>query len=120
MAEEKIFFDYGGVTVTNMRFIVKPQIFAMSNITSVKASEQEPSRLRPVVLIAAGAFSLLGNVLVGIVLAGIGIGWLLKQKTMYHVMLTTAGGEISALRSDQRQYVEKVVKAVDDAILARG
>jgi hypothetical protein len=120
MAEERIFFDYGGVTVTNMRFIVKPQTFAMSNITSVKASEQKPSRLRPVVLIAAGAFSLLGNVLVGIVLAGIGIAWLLKQTTMYHVMLTTAGGEISALRSEQRQYVEKVVKAVNDAILARG
>ena len=120
MAEEETFFHYDGVTVTNMRFIVEPQTFAMSNITSVKVSEQEPSRLWPVVLIAAGAFSLLGNVLVGIVLAGIGIAWLFNKKTMYHVILTTAGGEISPLRSDQRQYVEKVVKAVNDAIVARG
>ena len=43
--EEKTFFEYEDVKVTNTRFITGGQTFAMSNITSVKAFEKKPERL---------------------------------------------------------------------------
>lgn len=33
--EEKVFFEHGSVKVTNARFVVDAQTFAMSNVTSV-------------------------------------------------------------------------------------
>lgn len=142
MAEEKTFFQYEDVTVTNSRFMVGSQTFAMSNITSVKASEQEPKRFWPIALVVIGVLVLMGSVGVGLAIGGIGVkglaevilgyvgiglaiggigvAWLLKQKTMYHVMLTTAGGETSALSSEQREYITKVVQALNEAIVARG
>lgn len=122
MTEEKTFFQYEDVTVTNSRFMVASQTFAMSNITSVKASKQEPKRFWPIVLIVVGVFALMSNANIWIVvlMVGGGIVWLLLQYTMYHVMLTTAGGETSALSSKQRDYIEKVVQALNEAIVARG
>jgi len=122
MAEEKTFFQYEDVTVTNTRFMVGAQTFAMSNITSVKASKQDPNRLWPIVLIVIGVLAMVGDGSVAVVgiFGGSGVIWLVMQKTMYHVMLTTAGGETSALRSEQKDYIEKVVKALNDAIVSRG
>lgn len=123
MAEEKTFFQYEDVSVTNARFMVASQTFAMSNITSVKASRQDPKRLWPIVLIVIGLLFAVGgsaNMGLGLVIGGLGVAWLLVQKTMYHVMLTTAGGETSALSSKQRDYIEKVVQALNEAIVARG
>lgn len=121
MAEEKTFFQYEDVTVTNSRFMVAAQTFAMSNITSVKASKKEPGRMWPIVLIIVGVLVLAGGGTgAGLIIAGAGVVWLFVQKTMYHVMLTTAGGETSALSSNQREYIEKVVQALNDAIVARG
>jgi len=123
MAEEKTFFQYEDVTVTNARFMVASQTFAMNNITSVKASREDPKRLWPIVLIVVGVLLAVAgstNMAIGLVIGGAGAAWLLLQKTMYHVMLTTAGGETSALSSKEREYIEKVVQALNEAIVARG
>lgn len=37
---EKTFLDEGGVTVTNARFVVPAQTYAMSEITSVKSLDE--------------------------------------------------------------------------------
>ncbi len=121
MAEEKTFFQYEDVSVTNSRFMVAAQTFAMSNITSVKASKNVPNRVGPILLIIVGVLFLAnGATAPGVIIGGAGVAWLLLQKTMYHVMLTTAGGETSALSSKQRDYIEKVVQALNEAIVARG
>lgn len=121
MAEEKTFFNHDNVTVTNARFIVDSQTFAMSNITSVKSSEVAPSRFLPVLLMLIGLLILVGGASVwALAFIGGGVLWLLTQHTVFHVMLTTAGGETSALKSNQREYVQQVVQALNDAIVARG
>jgi hypothetical protein len=119
--EEKTFFQYEDVAVTNTRFVVGPQTFALSNITSVKASRQDPNRLWPV------AFGIVGSILLfnqawgfGLFLIGIAALWWFLQKGSYHVLLTTAGGETTALTSEQHDYIQKVVKALNEAIVARG
>ena len=121
MAEEKTFFQHDDVSVTNARFVVGAETFAMSNITSVKASEKIPSRTWPSILIFVGVVFLFNSMIApALFFGGCGVGWWLLEKPMYHVLLTTAGGETSALRSKQSEYIATVVKALNDAIVHRG
>lgn len=119
--EETVFFESGPVKVTNARFIVGPQTFAMKNITSVRSDEEEPNR---------GIAVLLGLVTLVLFLASQwlwGIGglvftvWAWRQaKPKYHVALHSAGGETKALSSLERTYIEKVVAALNQAIVHGG
>lgn len=43
--EEKTFFEYENVKVTNARFATGGQTYAMNNVISVKTHKQTPSRL---------------------------------------------------------------------------
>ena len=119
--EEKTFFEYEDVKVTNTRFITGAQTFAMSNVTSVKALVNKPNRLWPIILILVGlAIAYSGQYAVGgVVVAGAAL-YLYFQKTIYHVMLNTSGGETSALKTFQLDYITKVVKALNEAIVYRG
>src|SRR5207253_10338894 len=117
---EKTFFDYDGVRVTNARFIVDGQTFAMSNITSVTPLEQKPNRIIPALLILIGVLLAVGRIYGGLLLSVIGIVWWKLQKTVYHVMLHTAGAETSALQTYQKEYLQKVVAALNNAIVYRG
>jgi hypothetical protein len=95
----------------------------MSNVTSVKAHTQKPSRLVLILLLIIGLFFTLSGgtgVLVGLAVAGVAALCLFLQKTTYHVMLTTSGGESSALKTHQLDYITKVVNALNEAIVHRG
>lgn len=118
--DETTFFEYEGVRVTNTRFIVDGQTFAMNNITSVKPLEQNPNRLLPGLLIIIGVLPAINGAYGGLVLSLIGGAWWIMQKTVYHVMLHTAGGETSALKTFQKEYLQRVVTALNNAIVHRG
>ncbi len=119
--DEKTFFEYEDVRVTNSRFMVGSQTFALGNITSVKASEQSPNRLWPVGFAVVGVICLIAQAVpAGIFFLAVGGIWWFLQKSNFHVLLTTAGGETTALTSKQREYIQKVVQALNDAIVARG
>jgi hypothetical protein len=118
--DEKTFFEYEDVKVTNARFISGSQTYAMSNVTSVKAFEQKPKRLGGIVALAIGAAVAVNTPTVGIVIAAAAALYLYLQKTLYHVMLATSGGETSALKTHQREYLQKVVTALNEAIVHRG
>lgn len=120
-AQEQSFFDHGGVKVTNARFIVPSQTYAMSGITSVKFFTEKASWLWPVVsfLIAVIAFGGNGNIWsVGIPLvAGI---LLLQRKPTYHIVLSSASGETRALNNKNKEFIESVISSLNQAIVARG
>lgn len=119
--EEKTFFEHEDVKVTNTRFVSGGQTYAMSNVTSVKSREDEPSRVGPgLILLFCIALFMSENYVGGVIFGAIGLFWLLKQKTTYHVMLSTSSGETSALKTHQIEYVRKVVQALNDAIIYRG
>jgi hypothetical protein len=118
--DETIFFQHEGVRITNTRFIVDGQTFAMNNITSVKPLEKKPNRIWPVLLIVLGVLPALNGAYGGLWLSLGGGIWFALQKTMYHVMLHTSGGETSALKTYQREYLDKVVTALNNAIVHRG
>lgn len=118
--DEKTFFEYGDVKVTNARFISGSQTYAMSNVTSVKAFEEKPKRFWGILALLFGLAMASTNTVVGLLIAGAAAFYLYRQKTVYHVMLATAGGETSALKTHQREYLDKVVAALNEAIVHRG
>lgn len=118
---EKTFFDYDGVKVTNARFVVDGQTFAMSNITSVSSVEETPGRVGPCIVGLLGAAMCASkNYGVGLLFIAAAAFWLWRQKSKFHVVLRTSGGENRALTSKQRNYVEQVVAALNEAIVHRG
>jgi hypothetical protein len=117
---EQTFFEYEDVKVTNARFISGSQTYAMSNVTSVKAFEQKPKRLLGICILIVGLIAAFSAPVVGAVIALAAVVYLLMQKTVYHVMLATSGGETSALKTFQKEYLQKVVTAVNEAIVHRG
>jgi len=92
----------------------------MSNVTSVKAFEEKPNRLWGIVALAIGLAVAINTPVAGISIAAGAALYLFMQKTMYHVMLATSGGETSALRTHQKEYLQKVVSALNEAIVHRG
>jgi hypothetical protein len=118
--DERTFFEYEDVKVTNARFVSGSQTYAMSNVTSVKAFEQKPNRFWGIVALLVGLVMTPSTAGVGLIIVAAAIFYLYQQKTVYHVMLATAGGETSALKTYQREYLNKVVSALNEAIVHRG
>src|SRR5260221_14156782 len=78
-AEERSFFRDGSVLVTNSRFVVDGQIYAMSQVSSVKNTERQPHRITPVLLVIIGFLLAISNSRApeqGIILVAIGAIWL--------------------------------------------
>lgn len=123
MAEEKVFLNERGVSVSNSRMMYEGQTYAMSGVTSVKSFEKQPSRKGPLVLIVIGLLALAGGAatIIGalLLLAG-GIFWWIKQKAEYSVLLTSASGEMKTYTSTDKEFVMKIISAVNDAIVHRG
>jgi hypothetical protein len=122
--QEQEFFQSANVHVTRSRFVVFGQTYAMSGVTSVKASAVNPSRSAPLligglglVLLFTGVTSMLifGAALIG----GAALFWA-SQKPEYFVSLSVASGEVRALRSKDREFIGDVVQALNDCIVARG
>lgn len=128
-ALERTFHNSPGVLVTNSRFVVGSQTFAMSGVTSVSSFTEPASHKWPIVIIVLGALAMLGGlaqgsqgwggILFGVLIVATGIWWFTKQKPTFHVLLRTASTEVKALNSKDEGYIAGVVKALNDAIIYR-
>jgi hypothetical protein len=111
------FFSEGGIAVTKTRFMVTGQTFAMAGVTSVRAIEIRPKRSGPIILLIFGL--LLAALLVGIPIVIAAIIWLCLQKPTFAVVLTTAGGEVTAHSTRDRGFIMRLVEALNQVIVAR-
>jgi hypothetical protein len=128
---EEIFFSDNSVIVTNMRLVVGGTTYALRNITSVAMLFTPPRLVKPILLLIVGLMILLAAFMplnenapapIGVyILAGVMIGgailWMCSTKTNYHVGLSSASGEIHALTSKNKTYVERVVSSINEAIV---
>jgi hypothetical protein len=129
--EETVFFNFNGIIVSNSRFIVRSQTYAMQSVTSVKPGVVKPSRTVALAFIFIGVLLLIAELLAlidqqGVLLvAGVVaillslIAWYLA-KPRYSVVLHTSAGEHHALVSDNKQDIEHVLQALNQAIVSRG
>jgi len=130
MAPEVTFYsDEGGVRVTNSRLIIGPVTYAMLNVTSVSRAFTKPNRIGPALLLGIGAICLVASFsghfesapfVWGLVLTGLGaLIWKL-QKTKYHLRIASASGEANAVTSVNADQIDKIVQAVNEAMIKRG
>lgn len=128
--EEKVFFNFDGITVSNSRFIVRSKTYAMQSVTSVKPGIVEPKRLIATSFMFIGMLLLVGELMelldtgvlliAGAIAVLIGlIAWYV-EKTRYAVILNTSAGEHHALISERKQDIEHVLQALNEAIVSRG
>jgi hypothetical protein len=118
---EHVFLNEGGIQVTTARFIAKGRTYVVNGVTSVSLYEIKPPRawIFVCVLISIGGF-IYGNAGVGIAfLVFAVVGWFANTPT-YSVRLMTASGESDAFTAKDRSQVERVVHALNEAIVARG
>ena len=121
MVEEQVFFNENGVLVTNTRFQLQGQMFAMAGVTSVGVTKDVPSYNGPLVM------GLLGIVLFALEVYLVGLGFLLfgglwfwALKTEYHLTLTTAAGQQRVTSSKDEEFMASLRQALTNAIIHRG
>jgi hypothetical protein len=126
MNTEGVLFKFGDIVITNTRFIVGSQTFAIRNITSVRVEEIEPNYSVPgslmffgIVASLLGIFGGIGLIgIFGLVMLAVGIYLAWQLETTYAVLLTTSSGEVNARLSEDKQFIEGIVKGLNDAIIA--
>ena len=130
-AKEDAIYSDNAVVVTNMRVIIGGATYALRNVTSVKMLFSPPRLVKPILLLIVGLMILLAAfmpinenapapasayVIAGIMIA-VAIVWICKAKTKYHVGLSSASGEVHALTSTNKSYIEQVVLSINEAIV---
>lgn len=120
--QEKVFYQDANVTVTQSRFIAGSKTYAMRNISSVSLFKIEKSRALPIILILIGGLMLFGDSsrIFGVILAAIGVLWVVLIKDEYSVRISTNAGEVNSLVSKEQPYIQKIVDALNDAMIHRG
>jgi hypothetical protein len=119
--EEIIFYQDNNVTVTQSRFIASGKIYSMRNISSVSILKIEKSKIGAIVLIVVGIISFTSEMeLIGLILTLIGGVWIYNIKDEYAVRISTNAGEANSLIHNNQAYIQKIVTALNDAIIYRG
>ena len=125
---ERTLLKVGTVKITNLRAIFGAKSYELSNITSASLQAQEPNLFLPVffaimlavfsVLVAIsdlGEYSQCLQVGSYSGIAGI-LFFLISRKAKYRVLIKNPVSELVVLETDDRDYAEKVVTALNDAI----
>ncbi len=121
MVDEKVFLNESGFLVTNTRFEIPGQMFAMAGVTSVGVSKVVPSKLWPIVMMIAGLGMIVGEIYdIGAVFLLLGALWFWLKKTVYHLILTTAAGEQQAHQGTDGELMASLRSALTNAIIDRG
>ena len=122
---ERVFFQSGDILVTNARFVVLSKTFAMQGVTSVQGVKRPVDYKAQFVLImvgglltAAGFGVSLWFLIIGLPILAIGILACIAVKASYAVILTAAGGEVTAYSSLDANYISKIVNALNESIIS--
>src|SRR5581483_6579771 len=108
--------------------------YAMANISAVSTEKIPPNYSWPVLLVILGVlFVWMGfmspislplivnpSVWIGLLLEGGGIAWAIKKAPRYDLAIFSAGVRTPAVISKDKQYIDKLVQAVHEAIIQRG
>ena len=119
---EKTFYQDGHVTVTQSRYVTHSKTYAMRNISSVHIFEVVKSRKFPVAMIIVGLFMLCSDSarMVGFFILAFGVLLLFLIKNEFSVRISTNSGEADSIVSKDKLYIQKIVDALNDAIIHRG
>lgn len=129
--EEINFYNDSLVTVTSSRIVMPNLTFALRNISSVRNHSIAPSHGGDIILIIIGLLIAMtgfcvgkgGGIIAGIIGLGLiafGIYLYMNKKPTYFVYLGTNAGEQKGIESKDKEYVDNIVKAINEAIIHKG
>jgi hypothetical protein len=120
--QERIFFQDSRVIVTQSRFVADGKTYAMRNIASVTNFKIKKSRTLPVIITSIGVLFLFDDNTrnYGLLMAGIGGLWWYLIKDEFSVRINSNSGESDGFISKDRDYIQQIVDAVNNAIVFRG
>ena len=110
---EQIFFEQDKIKITSARAIFGDHTYVLSAVTSVRYVELKPDRKCPMFLMIFGVCCVLTTTIIGAV-------WWFLQRTQHVVLLSPASGEICAMVTKDKILAERVVAAINEAIVSRG
>jgi multisubunit Na+/H+ antiporter MnhC subunit len=119
---EITFYKDMNVTVTQSRYITHSKTYAMRNISSVHIFEIIKSKKLPVLMIIIGLLLLFSSDLriMGFIILLVGVALLLAIKNEFAVRISTNSGEANSIISKDKLYIQKIVNALNEAIIHRG
>ena len=113
------------VTVTRSRIVIDNQTYPVANITSIRTDTKPPNLIWPFLMGIIGVFLLIAGIngdatsfLIGAVLIAVAVIVWRKAKPTHTIFFGTAGGERRALESQDGDYVQRVARAIDEALIA--
>lgn len=127
MADENSFFNSGDIAVTNARFVVGSQTFAMRGITSVQGVKTPVNYIGAVLLGLLALFMSLALFrgeyflgIIGVLLLIADIFIIIRSRPTFCVVLRTAGGEVTAYKSKNHDHIAQIIQALNQAMISRG
>lgn len=130
MAKEKVFFEEEGLAlITNSRIKIKDKTYVTANITSVSL-EEVPVLAAGFVIFLVAILSLIGIITIAmsavtfgtiIILSGVIILFFgFNNKKQYILKLKSASTEEAALTTENKEYADMLIEAINEAIVERG
>jgi hypothetical protein len=126
MAEETVYND-SNVNVTTARVVIGGTTYALRNITSVKMQLSPAKQGCAIVTLIFGIMGVMvGRVsysdspamlIFGCGLVVCAILWLRSNKPVWHLIFASASGETQALTSKNKEYIERIVASINEAIV---
>lgn len=119
---DKVFLDESGITVTEEQLLVPGRSFKIIDIDSVGVTGKRPSRLAQILVGLVGlAIWVPQSDTWWVGYAGLGIValawiWVRRLKTRYSIVLSTGDDGTTALESQDELLIERIVKALNDAM----
>ena len=126
MSEEKVYYDKGNCKITESRAIIDGTTYPMNNISSVSTGVVERNGtnayifggtliLCGFVIMYEGMFGMMS--ILFILAGGLAIYAGSKLKNDYIVKIGSAGAEKDGLTSQDRQLIDEIVNAINEAII---
>jgi hypothetical protein len=122
MMQEQVFFSLEGIKVSDTQFIAEGQTYPLEEVTSVKHRLIEPKRGFSTFCMLSGSFLMIFEdvfMLVGGFSIALGMLAWFSAQTLYSVVIHTAEGEKQALTSASSHDVDRVIRALNTAIISR-
>jgi hypothetical protein len=123
MMQEKVFFSLEGIKVSDTQFIADGQTYHLDEVSSVKHGLIEPKRGFSTFCMLSGSFLMIFEdvfMFVGGFSIALGmVAWFTAQ-TLYSVVIHTPEGEKQALTSANSHDVDRVIRALNTALISRG
>ncbi len=124
MAEE-IFFENAKVKITSARAIFENQTHALAGITSVSGVKVRTPGAKVVYIISLALifqmFSEGGMAYLYMPVIIFILGWIAENfLSKYVIVFSSASGKSNAFHSRDKQLINDIVKAINDAIVHRG